>query len=85
MTIACVGTPPSGCIGEPTPIERQECMQRRLVLGRDESTRGTGVSEREREQRFLAAHVCSRCRVGSAEGDRVCVETIIGVERSRQL
>jgi hypothetical protein len=85
MTIACAGTTASRCIGEPGTIERQECMQCRLLLRRDESTRGAHVPEREREHCLLAAHVCSRRRVGSAERNRVCVEAVVRVERSRQL
>ena len=60
-------------------------MQRRLLLGRDESTRGARVAKSEREHRLLAPHVRSRRGVGSTERDGVCVEAIIRIERSRQL
>ena len=85
MTIARVGAPASGCIGEPAPIGRQKRMQRRLLPSRGESTRGARVPQREREHRLLAAHVRSRRRVGSAERNGVCVQAIVRVERSRQL
>ena len=85
MAIACIGIFASRCLGKLAPIGREECMERRLLLGGSESARRAEISECEREDGPLAANVGSRGRVGRAERDGVGVEAIVRVECSRQL